>query len=87
MIIDYFVRKPNQNVTKLSQKMDFQQHLKQQHQAAFAYRLKRFAVTKVGIASAFSAGMGYQALKSSDSKESTSTLNKLSKFTWLLRLI
>lgn len=84
MLIDYFIQKPNHKVTQLSREMDLQQDLKKQHQRAFTHRLKRFAVTKVGIASAFSAGVGYQALKS-DGK--SGKLNQLSKFTWLLRLI
>ncbi|MGO2477964.1 MAG: hypothetical protein ACTH7Q_06290 [Pseudoalteromonas sp.] len=84
MLIDYFIKKPNHKVTQLSKEMDLQQSLKRQHQSAFTYRLKRFAVTKVGLASAFSAGVGYQALKSDDK---SSKSNYLSKFTWLLRLI
>ncbi|MDP2636170.1 MULTISPECIES: hypothetical protein [unclassified Pseudoalteromonas] len=85
MIIDYFVNKPQQRVEELTEKMDFRDELKRQHHQALNYRLKRFAVTNVGIASAFTAGAGYQALKNNDSNQSK--LSKLSKFTWLLRFI
>ena len=63
MFIDYFIKKPQKKVNNLSQQMDLLDELKRQHHQAFNYRLKRFAVTKVGLASAFSAGVGYGALK------------------------
>ncbi|KPH65083.1 hypothetical protein AMS58_19330 [Pseudoalteromonas porphyrae] len=85
MIIDYFIQKPNRKVTHLSQKMDALDGLKKQHQQAFNYRLKRFLVSNVGIGSAFTAGAGYQALKSSEKHKSTAS--KISKLTWLLRLL
>ena len=86
MLIDYFIRKPNRRVAHLAQKMNTTQALKQQHHQALNYRLKRFAVTKVGIASAFTAGVGYQALNSRSSS-GNATMAKLSQFTWLLRLL
>ena len=85
MLIDYFINKPQHRVTKLSQQMDLQDELKRQHHQAFTYRLKRFAVSKVGIASAFTAGMGYEALNNSDHKDGK--LKQVSRFSWLLRLL
>lgn len=85
MIIDYFINKPQRRVEELTEKMDLRDELKRQHHQALNYRLKRFAVTNVGIASAFTAGMGYQALQNNDSNQSK--MNKISKFTWLLRLL
>ncbi|BDF96420.1 MULTISPECIES: hypothetical protein [Pseudoalteromonas] len=84
MLIDYFILKPNRKVAHLTEKMNTIQALKQQHHQAFNYRLKRFAVTKVGIASAFTAGAGYQAL---NSRRPSSNVAKLSQFSWLLRLL
>lgn len=86
MLIDYFIHKPQSKVEQLSQQMDTVSELKRQHYQALNYRLKRFAVTKVGLASAFTAGAGYQSLKSKDNS-SSSVAGKLSKFTWLLRLL
>ena len=85
MLIDYFIQKPQTKVDHLSEKMDTIDELKRQHHQAFSYRLKRFAVTKVGLASAFTAGAGYQTLKSGDN--SSGIASKVSKFTWLLRLL
>lgn len=85
MLIDYFIHKPQRKVDHLSNKMDTLNELKRQHHQAFKYRLKRFAVTKVGLASAFTAGIGYQSLKSNSS--SSGVASKVSKLTWLLRLM
>ncbi len=85
MLINYFIREPLKKVTDLSHSMDMQDELKRQHHQAFNYRIKRFAVTKVGLASAFTAGMGYQALQSND--QSKSKLKQVSQFSWLLRLL
>ncbi|WP_404342505.1 hypothetical protein [Pseudoalteromonas mariniglutinosa] len=83
MLIDYFIKKPNNNVARLSRRIDTLNSLKQQHHQAFNYRLKRFAVTKVGIASAFSAGVGYQALQGNNKHESK--VSYLSHLIWLLK--
>ncbi|MGX1111886.1 MULTISPECIES: hypothetical protein [Pseudoalteromonas] len=85
MFIDYFIKKPQKKVNNLSQQMDLLDELKRQHHQAFNYRLKRFAVTKVGLASAFSAGVGYGALKNDDHQHGK--LKQLSQFSWLLRLL
>ncbi|MFU2511121.1 hypothetical protein [Pseudoalteromonas sp. ASV78] len=85
MLIDYFIQKPNRKVSHLSQKINSINALKHQHHQAFNYRLKRFAVSKVGIASAFTAGAGYQALNGN--KQNSSSKIKLSQFSWLLRLL
>lgn len=85
MLIDYFILKPNRKVAHLTQKMNTIQSLKQQHHQALNYRLKRFAVTKVGIASAFTAGAGYQSLSGSSGK--SNKLSQLGQFSWLLRLL
>ena len=42
----------------------FESELKRQHQAAFVYRLKRFAASKVGLSSAFIAGVAVQSGRS-----------------------
>ncbi|MCQ8879971.1 hypothetical protein NQT69_18395 [Pseudoalteromonas shioyasakiensis] len=85
MLIDYFIHKPQSKVDHLSHEMDTLDELKRQHHQAFKYRLKRFAISKAGLASAFTAGAGYQALKSNN--ESTGVINTVGKFTWLLRLL
>ena len=85
MLNDYFIKKPNHKVRHLSQKMNSINALKQQHHQAFNYRLKRFAVSNVGIASAFTAGAGFQALNSHN--QNSSKKIKLSQFSWLLRLL
>tara|TARA_B100002049_G_scaffold235331_1_gene219460 strand:+ start:1187 stop:1444 length:258 start_codon:yes stop_codon:yes gene_type:complete len=85
MIIDYFINKPQKNVRSLSEQMDLADELKRQHHQAFNYRLKRFAVSKAGIASAFTAGMGYQAMKSDE--PSKGPVKQVTRFAWLLRLL
>lgn len=85
MLIDYFINKPQHKVSELSHQMDLQDELKRQHHQAFNYRLKRFAVSKVGIASAFTAGMGYEALN--DPQPKGSKLKQIGRFSWLLRLL
>lgn len=84
MIIDYFINTQQRKVEALTNQMAISNELKRQHHQALNYRLKRFAVTKVGIASAFSAGVGYQTLQSCGIKQSK--LKQLSKFKWLLKL-
>ncbi len=84
MLIDYLINKPQRKVNTLSNQMDLQNELKRQHHQAFNYRLKRFAVTKVGIASAFTAGMGYGALQSS---KPSGKLKQIRHLSWLLRLL
>ncbi|MFY8327724.1 hypothetical protein [Pseudoalteromonas sp. ZZD1] len=85
MLIDYFIHKPQSKVDQLSTEMDTLDELKRQHQQAFKYRLKRFTVSKAGLASAFTAGAGYHALKSNEN--STGVISTVGKFTWLLRLL
>ena len=63
MLVNYLIKAPNENVDALSRQMDTRSELKRQHHAAFQYRLKRFAVTKVGLSSAFIAGAAVQAVR------------------------
>ncbi|WP_165723747.1 hypothetical protein [Pseudoalteromonas sp. Z1A2] len=79
MLVNYLIKAPNENVDALSKQMDTRSELKRQHHAAFQYRLKRFAVTKVGLSSAFIAGAAVQA-----SKSETSFVRK---YGWLVNLI
>ncbi|MBE0360718.1 MULTISPECIES: hypothetical protein [Pseudoalteromonas] len=79
MLVNYLIKEPNKNVQALSEKMDMQNELKRQHHAAFQYRLKRLAATKVGITSAFLAGAAVQAGKSETSL--------VRKYGWLVRLL
>lgn len=79
MLVNFLIKAPNQNVENLNQQMTLRSELKRQHHAAFKYRLKRFAVTKVGLISAFTAGAAYQA----SSNNETSFLKKC---VWLTRL-
>nr|WP_206018120.1 MULTISPECIES: hypothetical protein [unclassified Pseudoalteromonas] len=59
--------------------MDVRSELKRQHHAAFQYRLKRFAATKVGLTSAFLAGVAVQAGKNET--------GLVKKYGWLVRLL
>ncbi|MBB1288531.1 hypothetical protein H5085_06370 [Pseudoalteromonas sp. SR43-6] len=79
MLVNYLIKAPNENVDALSRQMDTRSELKRQHHAAFQYRLKRFAVTKVGLSSAFIAGAAVQAGKSETSF--------VRKYGWLVNLI
>ncbi len=63
MLVNYLIKAPNENVDALSKQMHTRSELKRQHHAAFQYRLKRFAATKVGLTSAFLAGAAVQAGK------------------------
>ena len=79
MLVDTLIKAPNKNVQALSKQMDMRTELKRQHHSAFKYRLKRLAATKVGITSAFLAGMVVQA-----GKKETSLVRK---YGWLVRLL
>ncbi|MBB1385596.1 hypothetical protein H5119_08600 [Pseudoalteromonas sp. SG45-5] len=79
MLVNYLIKEPNKNVQALSEKMDMQNELKRQNHAAFQYRLKRLAATKVGITSAFLAGAAVQVGKSETSL--------VRKYGWLVRLL
>ncbi|TMS81727.1 MULTISPECIES: hypothetical protein [Pseudoalteromonas] len=79
MLVDILIKNPDANVKALTKQMDLQSELKRQHQAAFVYRLKRFAASKVGLSSAFIAGVAVQSGKSETSL--------IRKYGWLLRLI
>ncbi|ATC85428.1 hypothetical protein [Pseudoalteromonas arctica] len=78
MLVNYLIKAPNENVDALSKQMDTRSELKRQHHAAFQYRLKRFAATKVGLTSAFLAGAAVQT-----GKGETSLVRK---YGWLVRL-
>lgn len=79
MLVNYLIQSPNKAVNNLSKQMDLQSELKRQHHMAFKYRLKRFAVTKVGISSAFLAGAVVQA--------SSTKPGLIKKYAWLARLL
>ncbi|MGB0945309.1 MAG: hypothetical protein ACPGUG_00685 [Pseudoalteromonas marina] len=79
MLVDILIKNPDANVKALTKQMDLQSELKRQHQAALVYRLKRFAASKVGLSSAFIAGVAVQSGKSETSL--------IRKYGWLLRLI
>ena len=79
MLVNHLIKAPNENVQLLSKQMDVRSELKRQHHAAFQYRLKRFAATKVGLTSAFLAGAAVQAGKSETSL--------VRKYGWLVRLL
>ncbi|WP_372762343.1 hypothetical protein [Pseudoalteromonas sp.] len=79
MLIKFFIKSPHEKLNNLTQQMQLRSELKRQHQAAFKYRLKRFAVTKVGLTSAFLAGAVMQA--------SDSNSKFIRKFAWLARLL
>lgn len=79
MLVNYLVKAPNDNVDALSKQMDMRDELKRQHHAAFKYRIKRFAATKVGLTSAFMAGVTVQAGKSDTSF--------VRKYGWLAKLL
>jgi hypothetical protein len=80
MLVNFLIKEPNQSVETLSQQMTLRTELKRQHYAAFNYRLKRFAVTKVGLLSAFTAGAVFQANNHSET-------NFVKKYAWLTRLL
>lgn len=73
------IKNPDANVKALTKQMDLQSELKRQHQAAFIYRLKRFSASKVGLSSAFIAGVAVQSGRSETSL--------IRKYGWLIRLI
>ena len=79
MLVDILIKNPDTNVKALTKQMDLQSELKRQHQAAFVYRLKRFAASKVGLSSAFIAGVAVQSGRSETSL--------IRKYGWLIRLI
>jgi hypothetical protein len=79
MLVDILIKNPDANVKALTKQMDLQSELKRQHQAAFVYRLKRFVASKVGLSSAFIAGVAVQSGKSETSL--------IRKYGWLIRLI
>ena len=79
MLVDILIKNPDECVKALTKQMDLQSELKRQHQAAFVYRLKRFAASKVGLSSAFIAGVAVQSGKSENCL--------IRKYGWLLRLI
>ncbi|WP_338365977.1 hypothetical protein [uncultured Pseudoalteromonas sp.] len=78
MLVDFLIKKPHENVETLNKQMDLQHALKRQHHAAIKYRFKRFAATKVGLASAFLAGVTVQASKGER--------KFLRKYAWLANL-
>jgi len=79
MLVNYLIKTPNDNVKALTKQMDMQDKLKHQHYAAFKYRIKRFAATKVGLTSAFMAGVTVQAGRSDTSL--------VRKYGWLVKLL
>lgn len=79
MLVNYLIKAPNENVNALNKQMDTRNELKRQHHAAFQYRLKRFAATKMGLTSAFVAGIAVQAGKSET--------GLVKKYGWLVKLL
>lgn len=79
MLINYLINSPNSQVKQLNKDVAIRAELKSQHLAAIKYRAKRFAATKVGLASAFAAGAVVESAKGD--------ANTIKKYTWLLKLL
>ena len=79
MLINYLINSPNARVQQLHKEVAIQSELKHQHLTAIKYRAKRFAATKVGIVSAFSAGVVVESAKGDT--------NIVKKYSWLLKLL
>ncbi|MCK8134449.1 hypothetical protein [Pseudoalteromonas sp. 2CM28B] len=79
MLINYLINSPNVRVQQLDKEVVMRSELKRQHLAAIKYRAKRFATTKVGLASAFAAGAVVESAKGD--------ANMIKKYTWLLKLL
>lgn len=79
MLINFLINSPNARVQQLDKEVVMRSELKRQHLAAIKYRAKRFAATKVGLASAFAAGAVVESAKGD--------ANTVKKYTWLLKLL
>lgn len=79
MLINLLISSPNTQVQQLNQDVAMRAKLKLQHLAAIKYRAKRFAATRVGVASAFTAGVLVESAKGDS--------NTIKKYSWLLRLL
>ncbi|XQF90829.1 hypothetical protein ACOBV8_05440 [Pseudoalteromonas espejiana] len=78
MLVNFLIKAPNETVNTLNKQMDLQDELKRQHHAAIKYRFRRFAATKVGLTSAFLAGVTVQAGKNES--------GFVRKYGWLVKL-
>lgn len=79
MLINYLINSPDARVQQLHKEVAIQSELKRQHLSAIKYRAKRFAATKVGLVSAFSAGVVVESAKGDT--------NIVKKYSWLLKLL
>jgi len=66
-------------VQHLNKEVTVRAQLKRQHLAAIKYRAKRFAATRAGIISAFTAGVVVESAKSDTSMAK--------KYGWILKLL
>lgn len=79
MLINLLIKQPLDKVNSLDKQIKLHEQLKSQHIAAIKYRFKRFAATKVGIASAFFAGIVVASTKSNS--------KLVKKYGWLVKLL
>lgn len=79
MLINYLINSPDARVQQLHKEVAIQSELKRQHLTAIKYRAKRFAATKVGLLSAFTAGAVVESAKGDT--------NMVKKYSWLLKLL
>ena len=79
MLINYLINSPDARVQQLHKEVAIQSELKRQHLTAIKYRAKRFAATKVGLVSAFSAGVVVES--------ANGDTNIVKKYSWLLKLL
>ncbi|NWL15315.1 hypothetical protein FHG08_06175 [Pseudoalteromonas sp. Scap03] len=79
MLINYLINSPDARVQQLHKEVAIQSELKRQHLTAIKYRAKRFAATKVGLVSAFSAGVVVESAKGDT--------DMVKKYSWLVKLL
>ena len=79
MLINFLINSPNDRVNHLNEQVAARAELKRQHLTAIKYRAKRFAATKVGLVSAFTAGAVVESAKGDT--------NMVKKYSWLLKLL
>ncbi len=79
MLINFLINSPNDRVNHLNEQVATRAELKRQHLTAIKYRAKRFAATKVGLVSAFTAGALVESAKGNT--------NTVKKYSWLLKLL
>ncbi|WP_372859646.1 hypothetical protein [Pseudoalteromonas sp.] len=79
MLINFLINSPDARVNHLNEEVSTRAELKRQHLMAIKYRAKRFAATKVGLVSAFTAGAVVESAKGDT--------NMVKKYSWLLKLL